>query len=346
MRKTFQILIITLILSFLGSLFLVKILAWQEPTTAPPGGNVPAPLNVGPQAQTKLGDLNIGSGLAYWITKLGNSFALKNNANQIKFIIGQDGNVGIGTTNPTEKLDVAGNIQLNANQAKGMRLENVPSHPTSCDTSKIGYIYYNTTLDQFCLCQKTGWSCKEPPKTTDKLVFVTSTLHDGALGFGRQGGLPEADSICNARAAAAGIGRTFRAWLSGYPNYHARERIKCSDTKRYVMWNSEKWKYEIIADSCSDLIDGTLDHPIDRDEYGLYIPPSHVWTGTDRYGLHTSSISDDDFHNCTCSGCVGWTFDYPYRGGICGSSTATNLEWTQRGRCTCNMFNRLYCFEI
>jgi len=36
------------------------VFAWQEPTEAPPEGNVPTPLNVGDVAQTKEGDLTIG----------------------------------------------------------------------------------------------------------------------------------------------------------------------------------------------------------------------------------------------------------------------------------------------
>lgn len=35
------------------------ILAWQEPTQAPPGGNVPTPLNISATPQTKEGDLTI-----------------------------------------------------------------------------------------------------------------------------------------------------------------------------------------------------------------------------------------------------------------------------------------------
>lgn len=102
----------------LAMVFLIGIvvLAWTEPSLAPPGGNVPAPINVGSTAQTKTGDLNIGGGLKYWITKVGDSFALKNNAGNIKFIVGQDGSVGIGIF-PAYKLDVNGflNVRGNAN---------------------------------------------------------------------------------------------------------------------------------------------------------------------------------------------------------------------------------------
>ena len=43
-------------------------------TWTPPSGNVSAPINTGDPPQSKEGDLNIGGGLKYWITKLEDSF--------------------------------------------------------------------------------------------------------------------------------------------------------------------------------------------------------------------------------------------------------------------------------
>ena len=50
---TFGVLVICFAVAF-------YVVAWQEPTQAPPGGNVPPPINVGTEAQTKEGDLTIG----------------------------------------------------------------------------------------------------------------------------------------------------------------------------------------------------------------------------------------------------------------------------------------------
>jgi hypothetical protein len=43
--------------------FVAYAAVWQEPASSPPGGNVPSPINVGPAAQTKQGDLTVGGAL-------------------------------------------------------------------------------------------------------------------------------------------------------------------------------------------------------------------------------------------------------------------------------------------
>lgn len=54
---TFGILVITFLVAF-------YVIAWQEPTQAPPGGNVPTPLNVGKIGQSKEGGLILNTGNA------------------------------------------------------------------------------------------------------------------------------------------------------------------------------------------------------------------------------------------------------------------------------------------
>jgi hypothetical protein len=71
------------------------VLAWTEPSQAPPAGNVPTPLNTGGTAQTKEGGLIVAtnSGVTYGFSVL-------------------YGSVGLGTTTPDTnyKLDVNGKI--------------------------------------------------------------------------------------------------------------------------------------------------------------------------------------------------------------------------------------------
>lgn len=77
-----------------------------QPTQAPPGGNALAPLNVGSHMQTKIGGLTLNKG-----TGTNGTGAATNG------LIVQHGNVGIGTTKPTSKLDVNGNINVATRKA-------------------------------------------------------------------------------------------------------------------------------------------------------------------------------------------------------------------------------------
>ncbi len=62
MRFKIFLICLAAIIFALASVFGLKFVlaAWQEPTEAPPGGNVPGPINIGSAAQTKSGDLTIG----------------------------------------------------------------------------------------------------------------------------------------------------------------------------------------------------------------------------------------------------------------------------------------------
>ncbi|MCX6761159.1 MAG: hypothetical protein NTZ84_03620 [Candidatus Nealsonbacteria bacterium] len=95
---------IALILGVLVMIFVVGYLAmaWTEPTQLPPGGNVPAPLNIGITAQSKEGALVVGA-----------------NSGVTTGLIVRYGNVGIGTTGPSQKLEVNGNILATGDVCNG-----------------------------------------------------------------------------------------------------------------------------------------------------------------------------------------------------------------------------------
>ncbi len=82
--------------------------AWVEPTQGPPNGNVPAPINVGPSYQTKQGSLGLNTKGEYETGLL-----VINNA----YFIG--GKVGIGTDEPSAKLDVNGNVRIRSLNCTG-----------------------------------------------------------------------------------------------------------------------------------------------------------------------------------------------------------------------------------
>ncbi len=99
--------------------------AFSAPSTAPPGADAYAPLHTGSDAQSKVGGLLLNTGGA------------------INGLIVQFGNVGIGTTNPTARLEVAGEIKI-GNTGMG------------CNTAAQGVMRYNATGKKMEFCSPDG----------------------------------------------------------------------------------------------------------------------------------------------------------------------------------------------
>ena len=110
--------VLTAVIITLGlSISLRSLLAgvWIAPTAIPPGNNADAPLNVGGTFQSKGGPLSIysstGIPLTLTNTNNNNSFLVEDELDDnTPFVIDENGNVGIGTENPTKKLVVNGQI--------------------------------------------------------------------------------------------------------------------------------------------------------------------------------------------------------------------------------------------
>lgn len=92
--------------------------AWTEPSVAPPGGNVGAPINTSNLGQTKIGGLILNTGGA------------------VNGLIVQNGNVGISTTSPTTKLDING----------GLRVRTL----TTCSNATTGKLYADASGNVLC----------------------------------------------------------------------------------------------------------------------------------------------------------------------------------------------------
>ncbi|MDP3093950.1 MAG: hypothetical protein Q8N16_04350, partial [bacterium] len=123
-RKT-----IALSVGVLAMVFFISLIvrAWTEPSLAPPGGNVSAPVNVGNIEQAKSGRLGVGVsdaddnyGLTVGakgikITNTGTSpslFVEDQSGDATPFMIDTNGKVGIGTSSPGAKLEVGGQVKI------------------------------------------------------------------------------------------------------------------------------------------------------------------------------------------------------------------------------------------
>ena len=151
-------------------------------------------------------------------------------------------------------------------------------------------------------------------------TFVTSTLQLGTFG-----GLAGGDAICQARADAATLGGTWRAWLST-STLDIRDRIVGA---QYRLLDGTT----VIASGLNDLLDGTLTNNIDHDENGALAIPN-VWTGTHGDGTATASTCSD-WTTGTATGTYGAN-DLP----------TASMVWSEQSASLCGSNSlRLYCIE-
>ncbi len=153
-----------------------------------------------------------------------------------------------------------------------------------------------------------------------KRVFVTSTTQTGNFG-----GLSGADALCQTRANAAGLGSTWKAWLST-SSVNAKDRIADAT---YVRLDGV-----VVASNKADLIDGSITNAISIDEFGANNTFPGVWTGT-----NTAGTVDGSLH------CSSWSSTGS--SGMLGRANQSDYRWTAEccGGVGCSNNYRLYCFE-
>lgn len=188
--------------------------------------------------------------------------------------------------------------------------------PAGGTYDSLGDKWCTTQTGDFCCCQGT---------LPQRIVFASSTTYPGTLG-----GLSGADSICNSLKGS--ISGTFVAWLSN-STIGAKDRIP---TGSYYLTNPLNLQTvgTKIADNKADLLDGTLDTKINRDQSGSSIGGhQNVWTGTNSNGT------------LNANNCNNWQSSSSSVNGLGGDTDVTSSTWTAKQNNACNQNLKLYCFR-
>lgn len=173
------------------------------------------------------------------------------------------------------------------------------------------------------------WTTGDPTGTVVKRVFVTSTIQSGNFG-----GISGADAYCQSRAAAAGLGGSWKAILSGLaePTW-AINRV------------GYNWSFlKRVGDSATvattgTLWSGTLTNAISKTEFGADLAAS-VATNTNSNGIATYSGTNQACKDWTGAGDYqGWDYSYGASGSLSGTWAVTS---SGDG---CGNGIRLYCIE-
>ncbi|MBI2593157.1 DUF1554 domain-containing protein [Candidatus Daviesbacteria bacterium] len=154
---------------------------------------------------------------------------------------------------------------------------------------------------------------------------MTSTPYDGS-----RGGLTGADNTCQTIANNKGLGGSWKAWLSDSTG---------SPSTRFTQSTSgyKKLDETLIANSWSDLVDGSLLSPINIDENQASVAPGNVaWSDT----LSNGNLRDMN------SSCNNWNNGTSSYNGVKGNAGSITGSWSDASISTgCQNANRLYCFE-
>lgn len=165
--------------------------------------------------------------------------------------------------------------------------------------------------------------------TDYKRIFITSGTYDGAAVNGITG----ADTKCNARAAAAGLSGTYKAWLSdstaaSAPAHATRGFTKASIPYRLV--NGRR-----VANNWTDLTDGVLKTGIVYDETGAFVNSANAWTNTAADGSMKSAAGH----------CGNWANNFLTVSSV-GLSGSAGAGWSDHALgILCALPQRLICVE-
>lgn len=139
-----------------------------------------------------------------------------------------------------------------------------------------------------------------PGKYVPLLVFVSSNAYDPNTSVSSR------DAACQSDATSAGLSGTFKAWISN----GGSNNITSTQFRSYYRTDGK-----LVANSWTDLTDGTLENPINITASGSAYDGS-VWTGLNADG------------SVAANNCSGWTSISNTSQGQIGNSSSTTSTWT------------------
>lgn len=173
-------------------------------------------------------------------------------------------------------------------------------------------------------------------------VFVTNMDFAGGLYdvTGSVRGVSGGDAICRERAAAANLGGNWRAWL-------ADSTLASAPYNKFLTYHDnggDQYAFRlldgsIIADNYTDLLDGSLKHPINITEFGM-TKNAFVWTNTTAKGSMGGVMINGSSQHCN-----NWQTNSQTVYGNTGNSGRVDGGWTEGSSQNCKVKAALYCFD-
>jgi hypothetical protein len=236
---------------------------------------------------------------------------------------GATGTLSVSASSGTPRIKVNGGPEVaSASVSNGDSVVFLMDAPATANSSNTMTITAGTMTTTWRV-----WSGWDGIGTGVKRVFVTSTDPNGAAFGGVTGG----DTHCQSRAAAAGLGGTWRAilsstaeatWAVNRVGYNWAE-LRLVDGTTTVAYAPNLWS--------------TLLNPIIQTEFGATRPSTRILSGTASNGKTYSTTADlSNMFNWTNASCSATYMQ--------GNSSSLSATITQ-GYWLCQSDGALYCIE-
>jgi len=316
----FSVLVLTAVVGFYT-------VAYEEPTDMPPGGTFYPPINTGDDTQWKKGSMGLGDYAVNPDLEIPGSIGASvfYDANDVSYYINPNSNSNLYGDLTIGGLFSSSNYPPNScSNGSAIRVIN---NDGSVECEAVGGGEDITNVVEVCGMLRKNFVLTEGAKR----VFVTSNRYSGNLG-----GLSGADTTCTNLANTAGLGGTWKAWLST-AEVNAKDRIAPGVyglVGSEIDVNGKSYMQSVVLGPVGAYND--IFKPINRDEGGNKVESyKYIWTGTTDEGVV------DYLH------CNGWTTSEASPQGNCGYPDFTDSRWTKYNGISCaySYGARLYCFE-